>query len=204
MLTKFYWPNLRKDVKRYIEGCDRCQKTKVKWKTVILHPHSVPENPWKTISIDIIGPLPELSGKNAIFIVVDIFSKMIHLLRVSTEITALRVAKIYRDHIFKLHGTPKKVISNWGTQFLSSFMTDLYKLLAIEGNPMTAYHPQDNGQAEQMNALVEQYMRLYTNHRQSNWVKWLPIAKFTHNQNMSRGTGHSPFVLNYDITLWLT
>ena len=30
MLTKFYWPNLGKNVKRYIEGCDRCQKKKVK------------------------------------------------------------------------------------------------------------------------------------------------------------------------------
>ena len=48
-----------------------------------------------------------------------------------------------------------------------------------------------------MNALVEQYLRLYTNHRQSDWVEWLPIAEFAHNQNVSRGTGYSPFVLNY-------
>ena len=48
-----------------------------------------------------------------------------------------------------------------------------------------------------MNALVEQYLRLYTNHRQSDWVEWLLIAEFAHNQNVSRGTGHSPFVLNY-------
>ena len=112
MLTKFYWPYLGRDVKKYVEGCDRCQKTKVKRKTMILHPHSVSENPWETISIDIIGPLPESSGKNAILTVVDVFSKMIHLFPVSTEITTLGVAKIYRDHIFKLHGTPKKVISD--------------------------------------------------------------------------------------------
>ena len=197
MLTKFYWPNLGKDVKKYVESCDRCQKTKTKRKTTVLHPHNVPENPWETISIDIIGPLPESSGKNAILTIVDIFSKMIHLFPVSTDITALGVAKIYRDHIFKLHGTPKKVISDRGTQFLSSFMTDLYKLLDIEGNPTTAYHPQGNGQAERMNALVEQYLRLYTNHRQSDWMEWLPIAEFVHNQNVSRGTGYSPFVLNY-------
>ena len=48
---------------------------------IILQPHSVPENPWETISIDIIG--------NTILTVVDIFSKMIHLFPISTEITAL-------------------------------------------------------------------------------------------------------------------
>ena len=139
MLTKFYWPNLGKDVKRYVEGCNKCQKTNLKWKTTILHSHSVPENPWETISIDIIGPLPESSGKNTILTIVDVFSTMIHLFPVSTKITALGVAKIYHDHIFKLHSTPKKVISDQGTQFLSSFITDLYKLLDIEGNPTTTH-----------------------------------------------------------------
>ena len=165
-------------------------RDKSQMKTMILHPHSVPENPWETISIDIIGPLSESSGKHAILTIVNVFSKMIHLFPVSTEINVLGVAKIYQDHIFKLHGTPKKVISDQGTQFLSSFMTDLYKLLDIEGNPMTTYHPQGNGQAKQKNALVKQYLRLYTNHRQSDWVEWLSIAEFTHNQNVSRGTAH--------------
>lgn len=106
------------------------------------------------------------------------------------------VATIFHDHIFKLHGTPLKVISDQGPQFVSSFMSTLYTLLKIEGNPSTAYHPQTDGQTERFNSLIEQYLRLYTNHPQNDWVEWLALAEFTHNQKTSI-TGFSPFMLNY-------
>ena len=61
------------------------------------------------------------------------------------------MAKIYWDNVFKLHGIPQKVISDWGPQFESQFMKDLYQLLGIEGNPSTAYHPQTDGQTECIN-----------------------------------------------------
>ena len=106
------------------------------------------------------------------------------------------VAAIFWDHIFKLHGTPLKVISDQGPQFVSSFMEALYTLLKIEGNLLTAYHPQTDRQTERFNVLVEQYLRLYTNHPQNDWVEWLALAEFAHNQKTSV-TGFSLFMLNY-------
>ena len=91
-------------------------------------------------------------------IVVDQFSKMIRLFPMTTKITSQGVAKIFRDEIFKLHGIPHKVISDQGPQFISSFMKELYSQLQIEGNPSTAYHPEMDGQMEQVNAWVEQYL----------------------------------------------
>ena len=64
-------------------------------------------------------------------------------------------AKIFKDEIFKLHGIPKKVISDQGPQFVSLFMKKLYSQLQIEGNPSTAYYPKTNGQTERINAWVE-------------------------------------------------
>jgi hypothetical protein len=49
--------------------------------------------------------------------------------------------KIFRDEVFKLYGLPQKVISDQGSQYVSKFMIDLYKLLGITGNPSTAFHP---------------------------------------------------------------
>ena len=121
---------------------------------------------------------------------------MIRLFPISTDITAKGVAAIFRDHIFKLHGTPLKVISDQGPQFVSSFVEALYTLLKIEGNSSTAYHPQTNRQTERFNALVEQYLQLYTNHPQNDWVEWLALAEFAHNQKTA-ATGFSPFMLNY-------
>ena len=112
------------------------------------------------------------------------------------DIAAKGVAVIFHDHIFKLHSTPLKVISDQGPQFISSFMNTLYTLLKIKGNPSTAYHPQTDGQTERFNLLVEQYLWLYTNHPQNDWVEWLALAEFTHNQKTS-ATSFSPFMLNY-------
>ena len=75
-------------------------------------------------------------------------------------------------------------------------MDALYTLLKIEGNPSTAYHPQTDGQTKRFNSLIEQYLQLYTNHPQNDWVEWLALAEFAHNQKMS-ATGFSPFMLNY-------
>jgi hypothetical protein len=60
-------------------------------------------------------------------------------------------------------------------------MKGLYQNLGIEANPSTAYHPQTDGQTEQVNQELEEYLRIYVNERQNNWVDWLPIAQFCHN-----------------------
>ena len=53
-----------------------------------LNPNTVPDTPWEIISVDLISPLPESKGKNAIMVIVNRFSKMIWLFPVSTEITS--------------------------------------------------------------------------------------------------------------------
>ena len=131
--------------------------------------------------VDLIGELPESNGYNAICIVVDWFSKQIHAIPTTTNLTAKGMAKIYRDHIFHLHGLPSKIIHDHGTQFDAAMMKELYKLLHIEGNPSTAYHPQTDGQMEQVNQELEQFLQLYVNHHQTDWSDWLALAEFAHN-----------------------
>ena len=73
-------------------------------------------------------------------------------------------------------------------------MKDLYKLLNIEGNFSTAYHPQTDGQTEIVNNVgLEKYLRAFINYRQDDWVRWLPIAEFCWNNTVSASTGFSPF-----------
>jgi hypothetical protein len=67
---------------------------------------------WEDISADLIGPLPESKGHNAILTIIDWFSNMIHLIPTTTEITALRLAELYRDNIWKMHGLPHHITSD--------------------------------------------------------------------------------------------
>jgi hypothetical protein len=57
----------------------------------------------------------------------------------------------------------------------------------------TAFHPQTDGQTEQMNAGMEQYLRVLVNHQQDEWVQWLPLAEFAANNGMSESTKCTPF-----------
>ena len=65
-----------------------------------------------------------------------------------------------------------------------------------ENNPSTAYHPQTDGQTERINQDLEQYLRIYINHHQDDWVEWLSLAEFAYNNRKHASTGLSPFFVN--------
>ncbi|KAL5485544.1 hypothetical protein ACEPAI_8187 [Sanghuangporus weigelae] len=75
-------------------------------------------------------------------------------------------------------------------------MKELYKLLHIEGNPLTAYHPQTDGQMERVNEELEQFLCLYVNHWQTDWVDWLALVEFAYNNREHSVTKLSPFFVN--------
>ena len=141
----YYWPSMSKEIKGYVEGCDACQRTKSSRQRAAapLCPHDTPSGPWATVSMDLIGPLPESQGRDAILVVVDRFSKQMHAIPTSTTLNAEDTARLLRDNVFRLHGVPKKIIHDRGPQFQSKFAVSFYRLLGIENNPSTAYHPPD-------------------------------------------------------------
>jgi len=64
-----------------------------------------------------------------------------------------------------MHGIPKKIISDRGPQFTSTFMGELCKALGIKRAMLTAYHPQTDGQTERINQEVKVFLRHYINYR---------------------------------------
>ncbi len=89
------------------------------------------------------------------------------------------------------------VISNQGPQFISNFLKDSYKLLNIKSNASMAFHPQTDGQTERVNQEVEKYLWMFINHQQTDWVEWLVLAAFQHNNRVHSATGKSPFQVNH-------
>ncbi|KAF8711840.1 Chromo (CHRromatin Organization MOdifier) domain, partial [Rhizoctonia solani] len=118
---------------------------------------------------------------------------MMHLVPCKETATAEDVAQMFLEHVWKLHGTPKCTVSDRGTTFNSKFLKALYKSLQITPSFSTAYHPQSDGQTEIKNQWLEAYLHPFINHRQSEWVDWLPLAEFAHNNARSKATGKSPF-----------
>ena len=104
---------------------------------------------------------------------------------------------MHYKEVFRLHGIPWKVYSDRGPQFAARFMKALYKRLGIQTGLTTAFHPQGNGKVERKNQEVEQYLRLFCNKRQDDWVDHLPAAEFALNSRVHAGNQYSPFELIY-------
>jgi len=102
------------NIKRYVASCERCQANKPNRqpKRNNLHPNKVPKGPWEVVSIDLIGPLLELSGYDGILVIVDRFSKMARYIPINMNIMAQGVAKVSWDRVFKDVGISQKVISD--------------------------------------------------------------------------------------------
>jgi len=104
--------------------------------------------------MDFITDLPKSEGYDAILVVVDCLTKMSHFIPCNKDMNARQFAKTFIKEIFRLHGLPKDIITDRGTIFTSDLWKETTKLLGIERQLSTAFHPQTDGQTERTNATV--------------------------------------------------
>ena len=128
------------------------------------------------LSVDFIVELPQSAGHDSIMVVVDSVTKCAHFVSTVITISAAGAPHLFLNHVWKHHGLPRRVVSDRGPQFVAEFTQEIYRLLGIKLAATTAYHPQGDEQMEQVNQELEQYLRLFTNQRQDNWVGLLPFA----------------------------
>jgi len=96
------------------------------------------------------------------------FSKILHFIAITEKIMAEGLARLFRNNMWKLYGLPESVISDRGLQFVVELIKKLNEMLKIETKLLIAFHLQMNKQMERTNKELEQYLRMYINHRQEN------------------------------------
>ena len=129
-------------------------------------------------------------------VAVDSIGKHSHFVEMVTTVTATGVANLYLRNVWKLHGLLWKVMSDCGPQFVTAFMKGLYRLLGIEAAMSTTYHPQTDGQTEQVNQELEQYLWIFVGERQDDWYTLLPLAEFSYNNHIHSSMQQTPFLLD--------
>jgi len=127
----FYWPNLKKDVETFVSECAVCQRAKGETCHYPgkLQPLPIPDMAWSYISMDFVEGLPKSNGKDVILVVVDRLTIHAHFLPLSHPYTASSVASLFLDNIFKLHGLPTAIVTDWDRIFTRDFWKDLFKSL---------------------------------------------------------------------------
>jgi len=110
-------------VRNFIRDCPICQKYKADLSAPggLLQPLPIPGAIWVDVSLDFIERLPKSRGKDTILVVVDRLSKYAHFLPLSHPFSAVTVAQLYFDNVFKLHGIPKTMVSDRDKVFVSQF-----------------------------------------------------------------------------------
>jgi len=108
--------------------------------------------------VDFIIKLPVVARKDAILVVYDRLSKMTHFVATTEGTLAEGLARLFRDNIWKLHELPESVVSDRGPQFVAKLTKELNRMLEIEMRLSMMFHPQTDGQTEQMNQELKQYL----------------------------------------------
>ena len=191
-------------IRCFIAGCALCQQMKVN-----THP-SVPalsplsstcSRPFQQLSVNLVTGLPPSASFDSLLVVVDHgLSKGVILTPCNKTIDAKGVAELFFKHVFPRFGLHNTLISDRGPQFASAFTTELARILGYNLKLSTAYHPQTDGETEQVNQEIETYLRLFCQGQPDKWSNLVPMAEFAHNSTTHSSTQKSPFslILGYE------
>jgi hypothetical protein len=122
----YWWYGLNKDVASHVALCDVFQRVKAEHQRPagLLHPLKVPEWKWEEIGMDFIVGLPRAPARyDSIWVIVDKLTKVAHF------IPGAKLAELYMARIVCLHGVPKKIVSDQGSQFTSRYWKKLHECL---------------------------------------------------------------------------
>jgi hypothetical protein len=161
----------------------------------LLQPLKILEWKWEEIGIDFIVGLPHTqAGYDSLWVIVDCLTKVAHFVPVKTTYSGAKLVELYMSRIMCLHGVPKNIVSDRGSQFTSKFWEKLHESMDTKLNFSSAYHLQMDGQTDQI--LEDMLMACALKYRKS-WDKSLPYAEFLYNNSYQASIEMAPFEALY-------
>ncbi|GBG81891.1 hypothetical protein CBR_g34074 [Chara braunii] len=164
LLQRFWWPTMMRDAQLYVETCQVCQRDKPHTQAPLglLKPLPIPERPGESLSMDFMDTLiTSKSGMRHIFVIVDRFSKYARLIAMPETAKTEYVIRIFKENWVRDFGLPKSIVSDRDVRFTS----ELWKAAVAEQGTQLQMtfgnHPEANGQAEQLNRVVQHLLRHY-------------------------------------------
>jgi transposase InsO family protein len=128
---------------------------------------------------------------------VDRLTKVAHFIPVKTTYSGPQLAELYMSRIVCLHGVPKKIVSDRGTQFTSRFWERLHETLDTQLRFSSAYHPQTDGQTKRVNQILEGMLRACALQYGRNWDKSLSYDEFSYNNSYQESLKMALFEMLY-------
>ena len=179
-----WWKNIVSDTQAFCETCSTCKHSKPNNQKPygLLNPLTIPSEPWESIGMDFVGPLPTSNNCDGSFdsitVVICLLTAMVELLPSRINYRAQELAELMFNGVYKHHGLPRTIVSDCDVLFTSTFWGHLHKLVGTKLKMSSAYHPQTDGATEHANRTVTQMLRQCINLDQRDWVIKLPAIQF--------------------------
>jgi hypothetical protein len=205
LVPKFFWPNMRSDICRFVAHCDLCQRTKYRTPNIAKVGHIVDVNraeaakPFYLVSIDFKGPFRcSDRGNRYIIVAVDYFSKWVEA-KPTPDCTAATTAQFILENIIFRHGAPTHILSDQAQNFESKIVADLcsrYKIAKLRSSP---YHAMGDGAVEREIRSISESLRPSTPtiSSQATWDEHIAAIIHTRNTTVHDSTRLTPFEMVY-------
>jgi transposase InsO family protein len=134
--------------------------------------------------MDIMGLPKTQSGYDSIWLIVNRLMKVAQLISVKTTYIGPQLVGLYMSRIVCLHGMPKRIVSDRGTQFALKFWERLHETMDTCLNFSSAYHPQTDGQIERVNQILKDMLRACALQYGRSWDKSLPYVELSYQESL--------------------
>lgn len=122
--------------------------------------------------------LLSLATFDVIYIVVNWLTKMIHFILYKKVIFGKEMIMFFLVIYIDIMAYINEIIFYWGPQFISKFLKSIFKILKVDTKLFSTFHLQTNGQIEQVNQVLEQYLQHMINYCQDDWTLYSFLVEF--------------------------
>ncbi|XP_062538342.1 uncharacterized protein K02A2.6-like [Armigeres subalbatus] len=197
---RYFWPNMSSQVKKFCRSCLTCQTSKATNKNTtppMAEQKKIAQYPWQFLTMDYVGPLPT-SGKNrstCLLVITDLFSKFV-LIQPFRQATADSLVQFVENNVFLLFGAPEVVLSDNGTQFVSSLFRNLLERYGVTHWRTPNYHPQIND-SERVNRVITTAIRATIKKDHKEWANNLQHIACAIRNSVHEATRYTPYFIMF-------
>ena len=184
--SRFVWPGINSDVRRWARSCIQCQRAKVqRHSSAPLSSFPTPNARFDVVHIDIVGPLPPSQGYTYLLTCIDRYTRWPEAIPLST-ITSEAVAQAFITGWISRFGVPSTIVTDRGRrrQFESRLWNNLMALLGTKRSRTTSYHPQANGMVERFHCQLKAALKAQPN--PDAWMTSYSTPRPPRHQNCSQ------------------
>lgn len=196
LAQRYYWPGMYRDVVRYINSCEICQRLKVpQSKPAGEMGKRDPEGPWNMVAVDCMGRFPRSKkGFTHIIVYQDIFTKWIEVEAIRAA-NGVNVRRTLRERVVNRWGSPEVLITDNGPEFKNKTVATYCAENKINQHFTPPYTPQCNP-VERVNRVIKIMIASYIEADHREWDKHLPEFQLAYNSMYHTTIDTTPAFLN--------